>query len=1205
MTAAIRVLYADDEPDLLEIGKLFLEQSRDFTVTTAMSGPDAIRLFEQEWFDAIISDYQMPGMDGIQFLIEVRKRFGSVPFILFTGKGREEVVIQAINNGVDFYLQKGGAPEAQFAELGHKIQQAVQRKRAEDGLRINEERLSMAQAMGGIGSWEFDPVTNTLWGSPEAFRIFGYPSTADGTIRLDEIGVCITERERVRLALKNLIENGDEYNLEYSISPADGSDKKILHSVGQLQRDASGKIINISGVIQDITDVKKSEELIIRERENFHTILSTAPVGLLLINQDQVITQANRYLSSIVFREPAQIVGKRVGEGIGCIHSTEEPRGCSFSTSCPECPLRNGIERVQEEGKSLNGAVIDLTLLIHGKPEHRWLSVNAEPIELDGVRHTIVSVDDISAHMEYEEERIRKSDELSAAYEQIAAIEEELRQNYNELAAGQHLLQESRQYLQSIVQGSPIPTFVIDKEHRVTSWNRALVDYLGISADQVIGKPLAGQAFYKTNRPSLADLIVDQASDEIPKWYEGKFSRSSEIEGAYEVTDFFPTMKGGTWLFFTASPICDDKGDLIGAIETLQDITGRKRAEETLTRTNEELNAAYEELAATEEELRQNLDEVSKTQQDLLESEVRFRSAMNHLPGTAWAVDRDLRYTLSQGAGLSQMGLKPDQVVGMTLYEFFSTRDPSHPVISQHLRALNGEEIGYDYTYEGISFRTYLSPLHDALGNITGVTGLAFNITEQRRAEEELQKSEERYRLMNDASLDYIYSYDRSGCFTNANRSLCAAMRLRTDQILGRTHKELGFPDAQCRDWDELHRRVYETGTTVTAFTSTPMPDGTIRHYEVVLNPLHDISGAITGIAGTTRDTTDRKRVEEALRESEEKYRTLVEQANEAIIITQNGAFVFANRRMSEILDVPPGYLEGKPFIDYIWPGDREMVAENHRKRISGETIPDIYDFRIIGTGGSLIWISLSAAVIHWKGKPATLNMVTDITLRKRAEEALLLTNRKLSILSGITRHDINNQMTVLMGYLRILEKKQNDPTLKDYTRKTAIAAERVTAMIRFTKEYEEIGVCAPIWQDARLLVDNTATEAPLGTVIIKNDLPSGTEVFADPLIRMIFYNLMDNAARYGGKITTIRFSTEESGDDHLVVCEDDGEGIVAEEKEKIFERGYGKNTGMGLFLSREILSITGISIRETGEPGKGARFEMMVPKGMYRYLLT
>ena len=156
--------------------------------------------------------------------------------------------------------------------------------------------------------------------------------------------------------------------------------------------------------------------------------------------------------------------------------------------------------------------------------------------------------------------------------------------------------------------------------------------------------------------------------------------------------------------------------------------------------------------------------------------------------------------------------------------------------------------------------------------------------------------------------------------------------------------------------------------------------------------------------------------------------------------------------------------------------------------------------------------------------------------------------------------------------------------------------------MIQFTKEYENIGVNVPVWQDCRTLVDTAAKEAPLGKVAVKNDLPSGSEVFADPLVVKVCYNLMDNAVRYGGKITTIRFSVEEHDSNHIVVCVDDGDGVPALEKEKIFERGYGKNTGLGLALSREILDITGITIRETGEPGKGARFEMTVPKGAWRF---
>ncbi len=119
--------------------------------------------------------------------------------------------------------------------------------------------------------------------------------------------------------------------------------------------------------------------------------------------------------------------------------------------------------------------------------------------------------------------------------------------------------------------------------------------------------------------------------------------------------------------------------------------------------------------------------------------------------------------------------------------------------------------------------------------------------------------------------------------------------------------------------------------------------------------------------------------------------------------------------------------------------------------------------------------------------------------------------------------------------------------------------------------------------------------------VSLINELPSGIEVFADPLIFKVFYNMIDNAVRYGGKITTIRFSVEESGDEDVIICKDDGDGIPIDEKEKIFERGFGKNTGLGPSLSREILDITGIAIIENGKPGKGARLEMTMLKGAWR----
>ena len=244
--------------------------------------------------------------------------------------------------------------------------------------------------------------------------------------------------------------------------------------------------------------------------------------------------------------------------------------------------------------------------------------------------------------------------------------------------------------------------------------------------------------------------------------------------------------------------------------------------------------------------------------------------------------------------------------------------------------------------------------------------------------------------------------------------------------------------------------------------------------------------------------------------------------------------------------------------------------------------------YRAITATGRRIWVECIGKRILFQNLPAILISMKDISSRKHMEEAILRANKKLNLLSGITRHDINNQLQVLNGYIDLLHMTVPDPSFEDHFSHIMEASSRITTMIRFTKEYEEIGVHAALWQDLHALMNSAVKGATLGQVTLKNDLPASTEVFADPLIVKVFFNLIDNALRHGNRTTTIRFSFEAGNGHGIIVCEDDGSGVPEENKEKIFTRGFGKNTGLGLAISREILDITGITIRETGEPGGG-----------------
>ena len=223
----------------------------------------------------------------------------------------------------------------------------------------------------------------------------------------------------------------------------------------------------------------------------------------------------------------------------------------------------------------------------------------------------------------------------------------------------------------------------------------------------------------------------------------------------------------------------------------------------------------------------------------------------------------------------------------------------------------------------------------------------------------------------------------------------------------------------------------------------------------------------------------------------------------------------------------------------------------------------------------------------------------TNITDQKITEKSLIEANRKLNLLNSITRHDILNQMTVLLGYLDLSQDKCRDKEMEEFLEKQKSAAETIYHQISFTKDYQEIGIHKPEWQGVSGLIEKPVKMLNPGNIFIENKC-GDLKIFADPLLEKVFFNLIDNSIRHGEKVSKISFYTEKIPHGIKFICEDDGQGIRDEEKETIFRQGYGKNTGLGLFLIREILSITGLEIHETGLYGKGARFEIAIPDMMY-----
>ena len=233
------------------------------------------------------------------------------------------------------------------------------------------------------------------------------------------------------------------------------------------------------------------------------------------------------------------------------------------------------------------------------------------------------------------------------------------------------------------------------------------------------------------------------------------------------------------------------------------------------------------------------------------------------------------------------------------------------------------------------------------------------------------------------------------------------------------------------------------------------------------------------------------------------------------------------------------------------------------------------------------------------------LVMIRDITETYQYQEALRQANKKINLMSNITRHDILNQVNVLSGYTELIsetlpEDAKNDPRIEKYLRNLNKSIETIHSQIIFTKDYQELGIVSPTWQS----ISNVAKESaiPFSSQGIKFSIEnSGLEVYADPLLKKAFYNLFDNARAHGEHVTEICVGSRRAADGLVIEVKDNGIGIPPAMKELIFEKSVGRNTGLGLFLVKGILSITGMEIKETGIEGTGAMFEITIPPGNWR----
>jgi len=500
-----------------------------------------------------------------------------------------------------------------------------------------------------------------------------------------------------------------------------------------------------------------------------------------------------------------------------------------------------------------------------------------------------------------------------------------------------------------------------------------------------------------------------------------------------------------------------------------------------------------------------------------------------------------------------------------------------------------------------------------------------------KESESILRESEHRLNDIINFLPDATFVIDLEGRVITWNKAMEEMTGVKAADILEKSNYEYALPFYQERrpilinlvlePDSEMEKKytggVHKLGAMLITETELQRPDGTSIIVAARALPIREENGTVKGAIESIRDITFRKKAENALRTSEERLRLLLANINDGIIVHEisekgPGRILEVNDRVCEILGYTPEEFLHMSIQDLDVPEQRARVAAISDTLFSRKY--SVFETEIIKKDRQRIPVEVSSRLFELQGKPTVLAIIRDITDRKASEmafenysleltryaEILHKTNEKLNLMNSITRHDILNQLTLILGYLELMQEQYLDPQLQKYIAADLRAARTIQKQIMFTKEYQDIGSQSPKWFNLNSVILSAAAGLSLAPIQLSVDCDQ-FEIYADPLLEKVFYTLLENAIRHGKKVTDIVFSCCEQENGLMVIYEDNGEGIPADYKEDIFNQKYFQHTGYGLFLTKTILNITGISIRESGEPGKGARFEILVPKEAYR----
>ncbi len=342
-------------------------------------------------------------------------------------------------------------------------------------------------------------------------------------------------------------------------------------------------------------------------------------------------------------------------------------------------------------------------------------------------------------------------------------------------------------------------------------------------------------------------------------------------------------------------------------------------------------------------------------------------------------------------------------------------------------------------------------------------------------------------------------------------------------------------------------------------------------------------------------------RARSELRASEQRYRNLCENLPDYIVVHDAGHIYYANEPMLQLSGLSLEEIHERSLGSLMTPASTEAVRQITESPDTGAARSDHLGVDLLQKDGTIRHGIMRTIRMSESDLSGFLSVITDITELKMAEDSLGRATTKLNLLTHHTLNEIHNAMFYLSGYIELGKQASRDEKMQQIIDRQMELVQTISKLLLFAREYQGLGLKPPVWQNVMhtylIGISHTARLDVTRTLEV-----DGLEIYADPLLENVFSALSENVALHSRTATAITLRYTDTPDGLTLIFEDNGIGIPTDEKEKIFERKTREKKGFGLFLVREILGITEITIRETGVPGQGARFEIRVPKGSYRF---